>query len=176
MSRQDDLFNDVRSTGQEASRLLDALENDSEEECLINSRLSGSVPSDLQVPEASKPAHSSGCLFVMFFGLLVGGGLLIPLIVEELNSSTSIDNAELGFRDSCGSQFSTSGRWWPVLGTVDGTLLSTIKDSYCGDAYINESGALQVASFASKDDARAFADQLSRATGSGFRVGQGHSR
>ena len=171
MSRQDDLFNDVRLTGQEASRLLDALENDSEEESLINPSSSGSAPSDLQIPEPSKPTHSSGCLFVMFLGLMVGGGLLIPLIVEELNGSTSSNNAELGFRDSCGSEFSTSGRWWPVLGTVDGTLLSTIKDSYCGDAYINEGGALQVASFATEDEARVFADQLSRATGSDFRVG-----
>ena len=176
MSRQDDLFHDVRLTGQEASRLLDALENDSEEESLINPRSSDSVPPDLQSTETTKPDHLSGCwVFLMVLGLMVGGGLLIAFLVEGLNNSTLINNNELGFRDSCGSKASATGRWWPVLGTVDATLLSSVRDSYCGDAYINEDGALQVASFATEDEARAFAEKLSRATGSGFRVGQGQN-
>ena len=43
---------------------------------------------------------------------------------------------------------------------------------YCGDAYINEQGALQIASFSTENAARDFAAQISRATGANFRVGQ----
>lgn len=179
MSRQDDLFTDVRLTGQEASRLLDALEQDAVDDSVFNSKPYDSGPPDsvssgLQTAENSRPEGSSGCGLVLFcLGLMVGSGLLLALVVNGLNGSLSPDNAELGYQASCGSRSSPSGRWWPVLGTADRSLLSTVRDSYCGDAYINEDGVLQVASFATEDEARAFAEQLSRATGSGFRVGQG---
>ena len=180
MSRQDDLLTDVRLTGQEASRLLNLLEQDVAGDSvpkpsLSDSVSSDSVPSGLQTPETGKAESSSGCwLVLLFLGLMVGCGLVIAALVDGINGSTSTENAELGFQTSCGSRFSDSGRWWPVLGVADRSLLSTVRDSYCGDAYINEDGALQVASFATEDDAGAFAEQLSRATGSRFRVGQGN--
>ena len=183
MSRQDDLLTDVRLTGQEASRLLHLLEQDVTDDSVPKPSLSDSVssdsvstdsvPSGLQTPETGKAESSSGCwLVLLFLGLMVGCGVVIAALVDGINGSTSTENAELGFQTSCGSRFSDSGRWWPVLGVADRSLLSTVRDSYCGDAYINEDGALQVASFATEDDAGAFAEQLSRATGSSFRVGQ----
>jgi len=179
MSWQDDSFTDVRLTGQEASRLLSALEQDSVDDSIKNATKSApgssnSASSGLQTPAISKPEGSS-CSGLVFFCLvlMVGLGLFIVHVLNDLNGSLSSDNAELGFQASCGSKSSSTGRWWPVLGIANRSLLLTVKDSYCGDAYINEDGVMQVASFATKAEARVFAEQLSRATRSRFRVGQG---
>ena len=64
-------------------------------------------------------------------------------------------------------------RWWPVLGLSSRQLLQTIRNRYCGDAYINEEGSLHVASFDSRNGAESFRLRLEAATGSSFRVGQG---
>jgi hypothetical protein len=64
---------------------------------------------------------------------------------------------------------------WPVLTEYDLVLLQVVRRSYCGDAYKNSNGALQVASFISEQKAQNFAQLLSVATGKPFRVGQRNS-
>ena len=171
-----DLFGDVRQTGEEASRWLDALERDAsaaDPAKEIRSEPLASVPSS---PPSTGSSNAAGCLGALFFlGLTLGFGVLVVSVLDSNGVLTSNDTDELEFRPSCGSTSSVSGQWWPVLGPANARLVSTIKTDYCGDAYINEDGALQVASFGTENDARAFADRLSRSTGSSFRVGQGNS-
>ena len=50
---------------------------------------------------------------------------------------------------------------WPVLTEYDLVLLQVVRRSYCGDAYMNSNGALQVASFISEQKAQNFAHLLS---------------
>jgi hypothetical protein len=51
-------------------------------------------------------------------------------------------------------------------------LLQEVRRSYCGDAYKNTRGDLQVASFTSLQKAQNFAQLLSEAIGRSFRAGQ----
>ena len=60
-----------------------------------------------------------------------------------------------------------------MLGAADPSLLSTVRSRFCGDAYINVEGELQVASFGSWEDAEAFRVRIEQATGQTFRVGLG---
>ena len=169
-----DLFGDVRQTREEASRWLDALERDASADDApakdIRSEPVASVPPS---PPSKGSSNAAGCLSALvFFGLLLGFGVLIASNLESNGLSTSNDTVELTFRPSCGSSSSASGQWWPVLGPANARLVSTIKTDYCGDAYINEQGALQIASFSTENAADDFAAQISRATGASFRVGQ----
>mgnify|MGYP001482113953 CR=1 FL=1 len=168
-----DLFGDVRQTGEEASRWLDALERDASADVPakeIRSEPVASVPSS---PPSKGSSNAAGCWgALVFFGLMLGFGVLIASVLESNGLSTSNDTVELTFRPSCGSSSSASGQWWPVLGPANARLVSTIKTDYCGDAYINEQGALQIASFSTENAANDFAAQISRATGASFRVGQ----
>ena len=82
-------------------------------------------------------------------------------------------SARLSYQASCGSQSNeNSPFWWPVLAEYDPALLQVVRRSYCGDAYKNTRGDLQVASFTSLQKAQNFAQLLSEATGRSFRVGQ----
>ena len=171
-----DLFGDVRQTGEEASRWLDALEHDASaatpaEE--IRSNPDGSVASS-PPSSGSSEAGCSGAL--LFFGLILGFGILIAFVLDKNGQLTSNDTVELEFRPSCGSSSSASGKWWPVLGPANATLISKIKTDYCGDAYINDQGALQIASFSTEKGAKDFAALISGATGANFHVGHGHGR
>jgi hypothetical protein len=71
---------------------------------------------------------------------------------------------------SCGSSVGSGDTWWPVLGPPN--QLDVIKQSHCRDAYINLEGSLQVASFSTEADARAFSEHLTNSIGVNFRVGQ----
>ena len=168
-----DLFGDVRQTGEEASRWLDALERDAsaaDPAKEIRSEPLASVPSS---PPSTGSSNAAGCLGALFFlGLTLGFGVLVVSVLDSNGVLTSNDTDELEFRPSCGSRSSASGQWWPVLGPANARLVSTIKTDYCGDAYINEQGALQIASFSTENAAKDFAAQISRATGANFRVGQ----
>lgn len=170
--RNHDLFSDVRQTGEEASRWLDALESDASATAPdqeIPSNAVASVPSSPPSTESSK----AGCRrSLLFFGLILGLAVLIASGLDNNGLLTSNDTIKLRFRQSCGSSSSASGKWWPVLGPANQRLISTIKTDYCGDAYINEQGALQIASFSTEKDAREFVAQINRATGANFRVGQ----
>ena len=167
-----DLFGDVRQTGEEASRWLDALEHDASATAPnqeVPSRPVASVPSSPPSTESSKAGCRSA---LIFFSLILGFAVLIAFVRDNNGLLTSNDTIKLRFRQSCGSSWSSSGKWWPVLGPASPRLISTIKTDYCGDAYINEEGALQIASFSTENDARDFAAQINRATGANFRVGK----
>ena len=168
-----DVFGDVRQTGEEASRWLDALERDASAAVPakeIQAEPVASVPSS---PPSTERSNAAGCLGALFFfGLLLGFGVLIVSVLDSNGAFTSNVTDELEFRPSCGSRSSASGQWWPVLGPANARLVSTIKTDYCGDAYINEQGALQIASFSTENAAKDFAAQINRATGANFRVGQ----
>lgn len=71
---------------------------------------------------------------------------------------------------SCGSSVGSGNTWWPVLGPPN--QLDVIKQSHCRDAYINVEGSLQVASFSTEAEARAFSERLTNSIGVNFRVGQ----
>ena len=168
-----DLFGDVRQTGEEASRWLDALERDASADVPAKDIRSEPVASVPSAPPSKGSSNAAGCWgALVFFGLMLGFGVLIASVLESNGLSTSNDTVELTFRPSCGSSSSASGQWWPVLGPANARLVSTIKTDYCGDAYINEQGALQIASFSTENAANDFAAQISRATGASFRVGQ----
>jgi hypothetical protein len=82
----------------------------------------------------------------------------------------------LAYQVSCGSKTNLNKPlMWPVLTEYDLVLLQVVRRSYCGDAYMNSNGALQVASFISEQKAQNFAHLLSVATGKPFRVGQRNS-
>ena len=171
-----DLFGDVRQTGEEASRWLDALERDASADVPAKEIRSEPVVSVSSSPPSKGSSNPAGCWgALVFFGLMLGFGVLIASVLESNGLSTSNDTVELTFRPSCGSSSSASGQWWPVLGPANARLVSTIKTDYCGDAYINEQGALQIASFSTENAANDFAAQISRATGASFRVGQSRS-
>ena len=110
--------------------------------------------------------------------LLIIGIVLMPfLFAWDMQTSSKAPRGAtppLGYSATCGSPSGAGKRWWPVLGSANRQLLQTIRKRYCGDAYINEEGALQVASFDSWNGAEAFRLQLEAATGSSFRVGRGH--
>ena len=168
-----DLFGDVRQTGEEASRWLDALERDASADVPAKEIRSETVASVPHSPSSKGSSNAAGCWSALvFFGLMLGFGVLIASVLESNGLSTSNDTVELEFRPSCGSSSSASGEWWPVLGPANANLISKIKTDYCGDAYINEQGALQIASFSTENEARDFAAQINRATGANFRVGQ----
>ena len=79
----------------------------------------------------------------------------------------------LAYQVSCGSKANLNNPWlWTVLAEYDLVVLQVVRRSYCGDAYKNSNGALQVASFISEQKAQIFAQLLSEATGKPFRVGQ----
>ena len=71
-----DVFGDVRQTGEEASRWLDALERDASEAVPakeIRSEPVASVPSS---PPSTEPSNAAGCLGALFFfGLMLGFGV-----------------------------------------------------------------------------------------------------
>ena len=168
-----DLIGDVRQTGEEASRWLNALERDASANIPakdIREEPVGSVPPSPPSKESSNAAGCWGAL--VFLGLMLLFGAFIASVLESNGLSTSNDTTELTFRPSCGSSSSASGQWWRVLGPANARLVSMIKTNYCGDAYINEQGALQIASFSTENAANDFAAQISRATGASFRVGQ----
>ena len=168
-----DFFGDVRQTGEEASRWLDTLERDTSPAAPakeIRSEPVASVPSSSPSTGSSNAAGCWGAL--LFFGLILGFAVLIASVLDSNEPLTSNDTVELEFRPSCGSSSSASGKWWPVLGPANTSLVSKIKTDYCGDAYINEQGALQIASFSTEKGAKDFAALISHVTGSNFRVGQ----
>jgi hypothetical protein len=50
--------------------------------------------------------------------------------------------------------------------------MELIRSRYCGDAYVTVYGFTQVASFSSNEEALAFAQRLSDASGYSYRVGE----
>lgn len=90
-----------------------------------------------------------------------------PKEISSGNSSSYTFN-DLSYRSSCGDPFTNGKTWYSVVGYSDS--LSTVKNRYCGDALINKSGNVQVASFTSHSRAENFANQLESSTGMDFWV------
>lgn len=174
MNNADQPLKDIRSTGDEAQRWLDELESDpvSQAEESLQKQPIAEPHTNLESVPGANQAHPALVLLILAI-------LLSPLILLVVNqsriggrSSLSPSSAYLPYKASCGSTTSASGYWWPVLGRADRSLLSTVRSRYCGDAYINKEGALQVASFGSWEEADAFRSRIQEATKSSFRVGE----
>lgn len=179
---QDDL-DSLRSTGAEADRFLKSLEAD---QARADQSPVDHKPVQLQ-PVQSQPVVSTQHASDSYteqdqgnpgIGLLIIAIFITPLLLVWFFQTSSQEpvssTPSLRYSRSCGSPPGTGKRWWPVLGRANRQLLQTIRNRYCGDAYINEEGALQVASFDSWNGAESFRLRLEAATGSSFRVGQGH--
>ena len=166
----------LRSTGDEAERLLNTLDIISDDDYLtvIDSIQSTDVCQDNPPPQDDQPELSvspgdlgNALLQILSIAVLV---FLVWSWSNEVHHART-DPTLLSFRGSCGSSFKSRQRWWPVLGPPSPNLLSTIRSKYCGDAYINENNVLQIASFNSWDDAYDFKNRLEAATGSTYRIG-----
>lgn len=173
MSDSDQSLQDIRSTGEEAERWLEAMESDQ------LPSLPDAEPAETVFHAPTRPENVSEkdqahpALVLLILAILFSPLVLLAVYLSGGGRSSPSLPAPLGYSASCGSQSSSTGRWWPVLGAADPSLLSIILSRYCGDAYINAQGALQVASFGSWEEADAFRARIEAATGQSFRVGQG---
>ena len=178
MAGKNSNFDDIRRTGDEAQRLLRDFEESVKDEinppgttkAKLYPSTTTSTNSDQHEPWGEKSANP--LLLTSIFVLIV---LPIFVVAWQSNSSLSRNNSmpNLQYRASCGSKYSATGRWWPVLGPSSRSLLSRVKRDYCGDAYINAEGAVQVASFGSRQLADKFSKQITDAMQVSFRVGRG---
>ena len=170
-------FSDIRQTGDDAERLLRSLEQvESDDHLEIASVQSGDIPSSSAdhagLSQAGREKRSAHPLLIALIGLV----LLAPVIAflwTGSRPSSVASKVALRWQPSCGSSSSTSGRWWPVLGPSSRSVLNRVKRNYCGDAYLNAGGAVQVASFGTREAALRFRDRISEVTGLRFRVGRG---
>ena len=188
MSTKNHGENDFHSIADEADLLLEALDeadslDDSSDDSLDASLYSASgdvvdgqnfdvVDNQRDsVDTANSSAHPALVLLIIAI-------LLSPLVLLAVwlnGEQTSVESLPaLRYASSCGSSPGAGKRWWPVLGPPDRRLLRTIRDRYCGDAFITAEGSLQVASFDSLEGAERFRRQLDRVLGDRFRVGQPH--
>lgn len=170
---------DIQSTSDEAERLLAELNDAAADQPLATE----AVLSDAQSLEpsptgpAARNAATFGLLVVplaLFIGFVVSLNHLASSTPPSLSSSPDAEDA-LMYRESCGSSYSSSGHWWPVLADPDRSLLAAVRNRYCGDAYINPRGMLQVASFNSPQEAEQLAERLTAATGASFRRGDSYA-
>ena len=133
------------------------------------------IEPDIQAAASSE--HSKiNPIIVSIFIVFIGGPLLIFLILVLQNLNQPRFQAQkdsLGFASTCGSTSSQTGRWWPVLGDGNQYLLDKVRSQFCADTFINNEGALQIASFASWQEAEDFRLRLESATNETFRVGEG---
>ena len=166
-------LSDIRQTGDDAERLLRSLEQvDSDDHLEIASFQSGDIPSSsadhARSSQGGREQRSAHPLLIVLIGVV----LLAP-VIAFLWTGNRPSSVALRWQPSCGSSSSPSGRWWPVLGPSSRSVLNRIKRNYCGDAYLNAGGAVQVASFGTRKAAVRFRDRISEATGLRFRVGRG---
>lgn len=184
MTSKGDRFAQLRSTAEEAERFLESLDEgitanvtSSVSDSLVISETVGDVRVDAvdrslrSTASGNESAHPALVLLIIAI-------LLSPLVLLMVwqNSEPSSEQSwpVLRYASSCGSPPGAGKRWWPVLGPPDRDLLRTIRNRYCGDAYITADGSLQVASFDSMEGAERFRRQLNHVFGGRFRVGQAH--
>ena len=174
MSNTDQPLKDIRSTGDEAQRWLDALESDQDHSPADAGPVVPITHSQAQTESFATRDQAHPGLIILIIAILTSPLILLAVYQSGRGSlSSSSMPTPLVYNTSCGSPGSSTGRWWPVLGAADPSLLSTVRSRFCGDAYINVEGALQVASFGSWEDAEAFRVRIEQATGQKFRVGLG---
>ena len=175
MSNTDQPLKDIRSTGDEAQRWLDALESDQEHSPTDAGPAEPISQSYTEWPTERAKNQANPAFVLLILAVLFSPLILLALYQSGGGRSSSVSStSSLGYSASCGSSSSLSGRWWPVLGGADGSLLNSVRSHYCGDAYINTEGVLQVASFGTWEEADAFRIRIEEATGRTFRVGQGN--
>ena len=189
MTAQGDGLDQLRFTAEEADRFLEALET--EQERVTASPAVDSAVTSAQADVAShgvddgleqtttssgREAPHPGFVALVIAIVLSPLALLMLLQIGEHRSAESLP--ALRYASSCGSSPGPGKRWWPVLGPPSRSLLRTIRDQYCGDAYFTDEGSLQVASFDSWQGADRFRQQLDHALGerfsARFRVGEVH--
>ena len=167
----------LRSTGAEADRLLKSLETEplQVQQKPVQRQPVQSHPAVPAQHASSSPSaqEQANPVMVLLIVAIVLTPFLFAWVTQTSSQSPRSANPPLRYSASCGSPSGAGKRWWPVLGRANRQLLKTIRNRYCADAYINEEGALQVASFDSWNGAESFRLRLEAATGSSFRVGQG---
>lgn len=179
MSDVNQPLKDIRSTGDEAQRWLELLDSESTPQAKEPQAAQAEPDSETSQKSTSENDQTHPALVLLILAILFS-----PLILLAVNqsgrggrSSSLLDTlpssrAALVYRSSCGSTTSASGYWWPVLGGTDHSLLLTVRNHYCGDAFVNAEGFLQVASFGSWKEADNFRSRIEQATGKSFRVGK----
>ena len=184
MSPESHKDNDFHLIADEADLLLEALdETDSLDDSLDASLYSATadlvdgqnfdVADNQSVSDGTANSSAHPALVLLIIAILLSPLLL--LVVWRIGEQTSVESLPaLRYVSSCGSPPGAGKRWWPVLGPPDRRLLRTIRDRYCGDAFITAEGSLQVASFDSLEGAERFRSQLNRVLGDRLRVGQPH--
>ena len=177
MGNQTSDFDDILRTGDEAQRLLRDLEAGFESGSNASSPpqatpyISKPVSDRPYANESPGQQPANPVTFLVVFALIV-----IPIIavVSNSNKPVTVDDSvpTLRFRATCGSKHSVTGSWWPVLGPRSRSVLSRVRRDYCGDAYINAEGNVQVASFGSQQAADEFSKRLTASMQVPFRVGK----
>ena len=170
-------LSDIRRTGDDAERLLQSIDRvhrgDNAE---LSSVQSGDIPSSSAEhagsSQAGREERSAHPLLIVLIGAVLLAPVITFLVTGNRPSSVSPKGA-LRWQPSCGSSSSPSGRWWPVLGPSSRSVLNRVKRDYCGDAYFNGGGAIQVASFGTREAALRFRDRINEVTGLRFRIGTG---
>ena len=177
MSEPPSDLSDIRQTGDDAERylrLLDQADRISHVE-MLSSEVGDSSASTSETGKSSSVDQEKSSAHPLLF-VLLGAVLLVSLCVLFWSGSRSFSSfapqSSLRWQASCGSRASTTGRWWPVLGPSSRSVLNRVKNNYCGDAYLNAGGVVQVASFDTREAAVRFSDRLSAVTGVRFRVGR----
>jgi hypothetical protein len=123
-------------------------------------------PQPLPEPPPRSTGQSPTPAALLAVGLLAGMVAIVDVLVTKQSSTPT----PLSWQSSCGSAPVSGSRWWPVLGPAEA--VDTIRSRFCGDAFVTEYGYAQVASFSSFEEATAFAQRLSGASGYSFRVGE----
>jgi len=167
---------DLEAIQKESERLLSNFKSPLTPDVTIGKRVIPIlIEPDIQAAASSE--HSKiNPIIVSIFIVFIGGPLFIFLILVLQNLNLPRLQAQkdsLVFELSCGSTSSQTGRWWPVLGDGNQYLLDKVRSQFCADAFINNEGALQIASFASWQEAEDFRLRLESATNETFRVGEG---
>lgn len=124
------------------------------------------LPRPASIPAGQALGQSPTPTALLAVGLLAGIVAIVAVLVSKQTSTPT----PLSWQSSCGSAPVSGSRWWPVLGPAEA--VDTIRSRYCGDAYVTEYGYAQVASFSSFEEATAFVQRLSSASGHSFRVGE----
>jgi len=124
------------------------------------------LPRPAAIPAGQATGQSPTPAALLAVGLLAGIVAIVGVLVSKQTSTPT----PLSWQSSCGSAPVSGSRWWPVLGPAEA--VDTIRSRFCGDAYVTVYGYAQVASFSSFEEATAFAQRLSGASGYSFRVGE----
>ena len=178
MTVQGDNKKQLLSTAEEAERFLKALEAEGDQ-VMAPQQPKPPVPRvgvdaisvDTEVAAASSGSDKAHPALVVFLVTILLSPLALFFLWQNIAQSPSETLPVLRYASSCGSAPGVGKKWWPVLGLPDRSLLRTIRNQYCGDAYITAEGSLQVASFDSWQGANQFRQQLQKVTKASFRIG-----